>query len=737
RVELVTVTAVVADLLVLSNPGCTRSVGRVGRAMRVTATPVPTAGEAGELDGPTGDDEGGTEAPDGCPSPLARPRPSSPLLTFRRLLAPAGFTVGVSSLDALVATSGFFVAASAAGSPPPLAAAVVGPTLLIVPFNHSGREAGSRIIIIAVGVASRLNARFGGAQSVGESCQCCLRATRLRLFTLLADRFDRLEDRPKLVAWSGFEQSPTSSSTLDSTVTISFLVLPIDSAVVSPAFVKVKNSDKESSSRSSSTAGGAGSISSAESALSQLAPAASTRRELLPNTRWLSEPYTCSTEAAAEAAAAVLSAAWWLLSRCCFGLSDSLSGCCCCLRLWTERFAVAISPFSCSAGLCRWSQSLEFNLSLELHCCSHRLCCTSSFSPAEEASPEAAFAETRPRRVSLDTRSDAHRTVLNDASLITSSSGSLWHPDKHPAESKAEAEDRFKLISEAFQVLSDPVGRRQHDETLKERKKQQKKQQEQQQKQQHVQECFKPPQQGFKLPDHFANSSGAATHYSFKTTKSTTRTFMCAPNDATTANEFINKMRENLRQSCGNFNFRDAYEVYREYFDFFNSFENMPGCQSRDSEDDQAPTTAWWETAVKLHQPDKFSSQQHENIKPTETIQKTTRVRPDGVVEEVTRVTRMVVTTRTETVSSASKVSSNSSTRLTAIFGCLPANFLARTAAEQVLISTGMCRTQRGSVYLRRIVDPSGCSSSTPGYWRGKWRRRIGAKLARCALPRM
>ena len=38
-----------------------------------------------------------------------------------------------------------------------------------------------------------------------------------------------------------------------------------------------------------------------------------------------------------------------------------------------------------------------------------------------------------------------------------------WHPDKHP-EDKAEAEEKFKEINEAYQVLSDPKKRKQYDQ---------------------------------------------------------------------------------------------------------------------------------------------------------------------------------------------------------------------------------------------------------------------------------
>lgn len=39
-----------------------------------------------------------------------------------------------------------------------------------------------------------------------------------------------------------------------------------------------------------------------------------------------------------------------------------------------------------------------------------------------------------------------------------------WHPDRHPAEKREAAETKFKRISEAYEVLSDPEKRKRYDE---------------------------------------------------------------------------------------------------------------------------------------------------------------------------------------------------------------------------------------------------------------------------------
>jgi len=45
------------------------------------------------------------------------------------------------------------------------------------------------------------------------------------------------------------------------------------------------------------------------------------------------------------------------------------------------------------------------------------------------------------------------------------------HPDKHPASKKKWADDRFKMISEAYEVLSDPASRSEYDLLLRSRAK--------------------------------------------------------------------------------------------------------------------------------------------------------------------------------------------------------------------------------------------------------------------------
>lgn len=41
-----------------------------------------------------------------------------------------------------------------------------------------------------------------------------------------------------------------------------------------------------------------------------------------------------------------------------------------------------------------------------------------------------------------------------------------WHPDRHQGEAREKAEAKFQEISEAFQVLSDPVRKMGYDEQL-------------------------------------------------------------------------------------------------------------------------------------------------------------------------------------------------------------------------------------------------------------------------------
>ncbi|XP_048330174.2 uncharacterized protein LOC107415635 isoform X2 [Ziziphus jujuba] len=101
----------------------------------------------------------------------------------------------------------------------------------------------------------------------------------------------------------------------------------------------------------------------------------------------------------------------------------------------------------------------------------------------------------------------------------------IWHPDKNPASKRPEAENKFKQISEAYDVLSDPLKRQIYDlygeEALKSGQ-------------------FPPP------PSSAASSSSSAA--------------------AAAARNFHNHNRQQHPNTSFRFNPRDAADIYAEIF---------------------------------------------------------------------------------------------------------------------------------------------------------------------------
>nr|XP_048330175.1 dnaJ homolog subfamily B member 1 isoform X3 [Ziziphus jujuba var. spinosa] len=101
----------------------------------------------------------------------------------------------------------------------------------------------------------------------------------------------------------------------------------------------------------------------------------------------------------------------------------------------------------------------------------------------------------------------------------------IWHPDKNPASKRPEAENKFKQISEAYDVLSDPLKRQIYDlygeEALKSGQ-------------------FPPP------PSSAASSSSSSA--------------------AAAARNFHNHNRQQHPNTSFRFNPRDAADIYAEIF---------------------------------------------------------------------------------------------------------------------------------------------------------------------------
>ena len=54
----------------------------------------------------------------------------------------------------------------------------------------------------------------------------------------------------------------------------------------------------------------------------------------------------------------------------------------------------------------------------------------------------------------------------DDLHAIYKSLAREWHPDRHQGDARAAAEEKFQEISEAYQVLSDPVRRKIYDDEI-------------------------------------------------------------------------------------------------------------------------------------------------------------------------------------------------------------------------------------------------------------------------------
>lgn len=100
---------------------------------------------------------------------------------------------------------------------------------------------------------------------------------------------------------------------------------------------------------------------------------------------------------------------------------------------------------------------------------SNKTTATSNFPQSSEGQNSIRAAEFDHQSVSLGTMADHYETlgIAKDATaeVIKKSYRKLavrWHPDKNP-DNQEEASEKFKLIAEAYEVLSDPTKRREYD----------------------------------------------------------------------------------------------------------------------------------------------------------------------------------------------------------------------------------------------------------------------------------